>query len=56
MSGIIEAAKKGNIATLKKLVGEGCDVNEKDKVCMFITSDNKKYINIYRYIINPHFY
>ena len=56
MSGIIKAAQNGNIATVKKVIGKGCDVNKKDEVCMFITSDSIKYINIYRYIINPHFY
>ena len=34
MSDIFAAAGEGDIVTVKRLVGEGCDVNDKDEVCI----------------------
>ena len=46
MSGIIKIAPNGDISTVKKLVGKGCDVKEKDEVCMSIKSISIKYTHI----------
>ena len=65
MSDIFAAAGEGDIVTVKRLVGEGCDVNDKDEVCMSIISDcdyhsmqivfdliEYLYFNIYIHIMN----